>query len=135
MDPKELELSLGCHHYSSPCSSNSKWEEQRRPLQQMAIFYSGGMCVSDVTGHQARAIIDMAKKEIMATSAEISGGDFRLPLPAAAAEVTEQQLQNPALCMKRSLQRFLEKRKARMVCYRSSSHGYRQPLQLFSSFR
>ncbi|KAG0466151.1 hypothetical protein HPP92_017731 [Vanilla planifolia] len=133
INPEDLELSLGCRQYSLPSSSNFKWEEHRRQLPHMAISYNTGVCVSDVTGHQARAVIDMVKKEIMTTSDEIDGGDDGLPFPAAAAEARDRRVRNPALCMKRSLQRFLEKRKARMASYRSSARGYRQPLQLFST--
>ncbi|KAG0466150.1 hypothetical protein HPP92_017730 [Vanilla planifolia] len=134
IDPQELELSLGCRRYNSPSSSNSKWEEQRRPLQQMTIFYKDGMRDSNVAGQQARAIIEMAKKEILTTIAEINDGEDQPSFPAVAAEVEERrEVRNPGLLMKRSLQRFLEKRKARMASYRSD-YAFRQPLQLFSSF-
>ncbi|XP_062187336.1 protein TIFY 5-like [Phragmites australis] len=114
--------------------------------RSMTIFYNGRVCAVDVTEIQARAIISMANKEILAYQQQLrrddgrqqdsdSGGsnamercarDGHLRPAAASPAGTPRQGQGLAvaaapvidqaatgLSMKRSLQRFLQKRKAR----------------------
>lgn len=74
---------------------------------------------------EARAIISMAQKmeEIIGKQNLISQHDQQqeamaestvLPLPPSPSSETLPQMLNPGLSMKRSLQRFLQKRKARI---------------------
>ncbi|WOL15705.1 hypothetical protein Cni_G24486 [Canna indica] len=77
--------------------------------QQITIFYNGRICICDVTEIQARAIIRLASREM---SACVSKTDEQGKAAAAAAR---PQLLNRSLSMKRSLQRFLQKRKTRSL--------------------
>ncbi|KAF8732266.1 hypothetical protein HU200_016245 [Digitaria exilis] len=109
--------------------------------RNMTIFYNGRVCAVDVTEVQAGAIISMANEEMISAAAghlqdsgssSRSGGmarsarDGHVVTPtagssrqagfagvAAAAAVIDQQAAVSELSMKRSLQRFLQKRKAR----------------------
>ncbi|KAH0458300.1 hypothetical protein IEQ34_013615 [Dendrobium chrysotoxum] len=123
--PQELQLRL--------CSNSD--DHQRR---QMTIFYNGRVCVSDVTELQGKAILEMAKKELRLDEKQGGGNRQEEINTAALPAVTEApapatQLMSPGQSMKRSLQRFLQKRKAR-IADSSSPYGFRQPLlQLFSS--
>ncbi|KAH0460146.1 hypothetical protein IEQ34_010809 [Dendrobium chrysotoxum] len=95
------------------------------------MLYGGQACVGDVTEiqmmgkyidlvkeMQARAIICMVRremKEMMGSSSQSSslvGSTWSDPLPPPS--FSEPLLSNPGLSMKRSLQRFLQKRKARV---------------------
>ncbi|KAK8957974.1 Protein TIFY 5A [Platanthera zijinensis] len=117
VEPHELELRLS----STPSSSS----DHRR--QKMTIFYDGRMISSsDLTGVQARAIIEMAKKEGNKVD------DFSFPATTEAPAPAAQPI-IPGLSMKRSLQRFLQKRKARIVDHSCPYGDRRQPLmQLFT---
>ncbi|XWS18649.1 hypothetical protein CRYUN_Cryun32bG0062900 [Craigia yunnanensis] len=93
-------------HHMVEESSESPQNQQ----QQLTIFYSGRVCVCDVTELQARAILMLASREI----------DERIKTPTTGSELTsptlQSQLHSPSagLSMKRSLQRFLQKRKSRI---------------------
>ncbi|ONK65155.1 uncharacterized protein A4U43_C07F34260 [Asparagus officinalis] len=138
-DP-ELELRLGSSHHSSSADSNSSmsstvtdWlrndpqyhhhqhQQQQHFLQrqQITFFYNGNICVGDVTEIQARAIICMAKKETAEGTTEKnkeipSSSQFRPAVSPTPATDLGPPLMSPGLSMKRSLQRFLQKRKTRM---------------------
>ncbi|CAL9135554.1 unnamed protein product [Musa textilis] len=116
-DP-ELRLSLG-----------SGVEQQRRQTQQkkMTIFYQGRVCVCDATEMQARAIISMAKREMedtVTTKQQRQSKEEESSSRAVALQVLD-----PGLSMKRSLQRFLQKRKARVSD--ATPLGQRQKLLQF----
>ncbi|WVZ61904.1 hypothetical protein U9M48_011712 [Paspalum notatum var. saurae] len=127
---------------AAPAPAPVQLEEERREQaarkRNMTIFYNGRVCAVDVTEVQARAIISMASEEIRAQqdSGSSSGGTARRcardglvrpPVPAAVvaspaaasprqggfavAPVMDQAA--TGLSMKRSLQRFLQKRQAR----------------------
>ncbi|KAI0501336.1 hypothetical protein KFK09_016280 [Dendrobium nobile] len=115
----QLQLSL--------CSNS---DDHRR--QQMTIFYDGRVCVSDVTELQAKAILEMAKKELRMEEKQ-GDGNRQVDINTAALPASATQLMSPGQSMKRSLQRFLQKRKTR-IADNSSPYGFRRPLlQLFSS--
>lgn len=94
-------------------SVESRNEEVTRNSQQLTIFYNGRICVCDVTELQARAIIQVAKREIdeklkIHNAEEI---DERLRIHKAGAVSPSQPT---AFSMKKSLQHFLQKRKSRI---------------------
>ncbi|KAL5977184.1 hypothetical protein ACLOJK_021526 [Asimina triloba] len=85
----------------------SEWSERESTgsSEHLTIFYSGRVCVCDLIEIQVRAILCLAKREM----------DQRLA-KGSADPWQQQQLQPraPALSMKRSLQRFLQKRNSRI---------------------
>ncbi|PON87913.1 Jasmonate-zim domain protein [Trema orientale] len=94
---------------STTTSSELSTPKQNQPL---TIFYNGRICVCDVTEFQARSILLLASREM----------EERLKTPRTTtpgSEPCSPSLQSPiysptaALSMKRSLQRFLQKRKHR----------------------
>ncbi|CAL9123014.1 unnamed protein product [Musa textilis] len=139
-DP-ELRLSLctgedGHRNYRSDSSRLSRVDSPRRNQQQMTIFYDGRVCVCTATEMQAKAIISMAKREMDDMVAEkkqqqqqqsAESSTSSLPRPPSPRAVP--QMLNPGLSMKRSLQRFLQKRKARINDV--SPYGQKQKLLLF----
>ncbi|WOL07899.1 hypothetical protein Cni_G16649 [Canna indica] len=88
-----------------------------RQQQQLAIFYNGQICFCDATEIKARAIISMAKREMddqmMKKRRQQQGGGEEMK-ESSPAQNPERLLMNPELPMKRSLQRFLQKRKSRL---------------------
>ncbi|KAI4295466.1 hypothetical protein L6164_035511 [Bauhinia variegata] len=88
-----------CHHRQQ--------QEQEQEQQKLTIFYDGKICVCDVTEFQARAILMLANKEselVLTPTAEASSPTSQHPLYSPTT----------GLSMKRSLQRFLQKRKNRL---------------------
>ncbi|PWA84800.1 jasmonate-zim-domain protein 8 [Artemisia annua] len=80
--------------------------------QQLTIFYDGKVSVCDVTELQARSIIKLA-------SEEIEEKWRRTPGSTTSTELSSPLISPPiytprGLSMKRSLQRFLQKRKHRI---------------------
>ncbi|XP_021904691.1 protein TIFY 5A-like [Carica papaya] len=73
--------------------------------EQLTIFYNGKVCVSNVTELQAKAILFIASRETMEekprTPTELENG---------SSTQIRSNIAN-GLSMKRSLQRFLQKRK------------------------
>ncbi|XP_073314268.1 protein TIFY 5A-like [Primulina huaijiensis] len=82
-----------CINYGGPQTPNPIHKE-------LTIFYNGEVSVSDVTELQARAIILLASRE---TEEKSPGSNLNPPLCSPTT----------GLYMKRSLQRFLQKRKIR----------------------
>ncbi|XP_074591124.1 protein TIFY 5A-like [Curcuma longa] len=94
----------------------------------ITIFYNGTICICDVTEIQARAIINMVKKEMEVEINNNNNNDNKsntlecLQVPSgsnttgssmAMVTVVPSLLLNQSPSMKRSLQQFLNKRKTR----------------------
>ncbi|XP_058097574.1 protein TIFY 5A-like [Magnolia sinica] len=93
--------------YTSLDSSQSSNEESVKNSQQLTIFYNGRICICDVTEFQAREIIRLANREM---HEKLTAHHTNVLLPSQ-----RPQPHAPALSMKRSLQRFLQKRKSRIL--------------------
>ncbi|XP_060181716.1 protein TIFY 5A-like [Lycium barbarum] len=79
--------------------------------QQLTIFYDGKVVVSDATELQARAIIHLASRE---AKGNIKTPSSHSETPSPLLQSPSPLLQSPTgLSMKRSLQKFLQKRKNR----------------------
>ncbi|KAJ7968958.1 Protein TIFY 5A [Quillaja saponaria] len=113
------------YHHSMEEASGSPQEQQQNHHQHhrqqpLTIFYNGKMCVCDVTETQAKTILMVASKEmeerIRTPSGSGSGSGSSEPsspiLLQSPSPSPHQQLYG--LSMKRSLQRFLQKRKNRI---------------------
>ncbi|KAJ1430604.1 Tify domain [Sesbania bispinosa] len=92
----------------------SESPQQQDHQQPLTIFYDGKICVSDVTELQARSILMLANKEIeeKVRTPTTSGSEPSSPMPVSS----HYNLYSPGsgLSMKKSLQRFLQKRKNRV---------------------
>ncbi|THU74890.1 hypothetical protein C4D60_Mb04t38180 [Musa balbisiana] len=104
--------------------SSGEYQQQRR--QQITLLYDGRICACDVTEIQARGIIAMAKREMdghMKKTTQAHREPIESSLPPSSPRPVERLLINPELSMKRSLQRFLHKRKSRL--HALSPYGHR----------
>ncbi|KAK8641984.1 hypothetical protein V6N13_011350 [Hibiscus sabdariffa] len=103
---RNCNLELGLLPSSYPGDSHDMMEESSRSpenqLQQLTIFYNGRLCVCDVTELHAKAILKLASRE----------RDETIKTPTALP--TPVNNPSTAISMKRSLQRFLQKRKMRI---------------------
>ncbi|XP_061352462.1 protein TIFY 5A [Gastrolobium bilobum] len=81
---------------------------QQEQQQKLTIFYDGKICVADVTELQAKSILMLANKK----------AEERVRTPTSTgsepSSPTVVYSPGPGLSMKRSLQRFLQKRKIRV---------------------
>ncbi|XP_060181714.1 protein TIFY 5A [Lycium barbarum] len=107
----ELRLVPPCVSFSpQDCSTpyismGSKGSPEEKQPQQLTIFYNGKVVVSDATELQARAIIHLASREM----------EEKTKTPSSVLEPPSPLLQSQTgISMKRSLQRFLQKRKNRI---------------------
>ncbi|CAL9772307.1 unnamed protein product [Musa acuminata subsp. burmannicoides] len=119
-------------------SSRSEYQQQQ---QQLTICYNGRICVCDVTEIEAEAIIAMARQETddqtrkkgqeqqPKESSTTSSSSSPPPLPPP--RFLKHLHIDPELSRKRSLQRFLQKRKSRM----NAVSPYCHPPQLFFSIK
>ncbi|CAJ1962170.1 unnamed protein product [Sphenostylis stenocarpa] len=84
-------------------------QEQQQPL---TIFYDGKICVADVTELQAKSILMLANRKLEERVRTASGSEPSSP----TVMQSPTQLHSPgtALSMRKSLQRFLQKRKNRV---------------------
>ncbi|KDP37988.1 hypothetical protein JCGZ_04631 [Jatropha curcas] len=102
-------------------------EQQQRKLQQeqqkLTIFYNGNICVCDVTELQARNILMLASREMDDKIRSASGS----PEPTSPTLSSPVYSPNNGLSMKRSLQRFLQKRNHRIqATYPYNINGRRE---------
>ncbi|XP_039053001.1 protein TIFY 5A-like [Hibiscus syriacus] len=100
-----LELGLLPSSYTGDMMEESPENHQ----QQLTIFYNGRVCVCDVTELHAIAILMLANREMDETIKTPTG--LEPPSPTLKSLVNSP---STALAMKRSLQRFLQKRKMRI---------------------
>ncbi|MCD7466724.1 hypothetical protein HAX54_003718 [Datura stramonium] len=94
---------------TTPCFSmedKESTELENKQLQQLTIFYNGKLVVSDVTELQAKAIIHLASRKM-----EKKTNKSPSPISGPPSPLLQPQT---GLFMKRSLQRFLQKRKNRI---------------------
>ncbi|RRT52768.1 hypothetical protein B296_00037721 [Ensete ventricosum] len=110
----------GCNSSVARSFESSGGYQQRR--QQITLLYDGRICACDVTEIQARAIIAMAKREMDGHMKKTTQA-HRQPMESSSPRPVERLLINPELSMKRSLQRFLQKRKSRLDAL--SPYGHR----------
>ncbi|XP_062103498.1 protein TIFY 5A-like [Humulus lupulus] len=87
--------------------------------QQVTVFFNGRAFVCDMTELQARAILLFANKK-MEEGRETQ--ELELELALSSVCLQSQICGSPGLSMKRSLQRFLQKRKQRSQA--SSPYNY-----------
>ncbi|XP_020235600.1 protein TIFY 5A [Cajanus cajan] len=96
----------------SPMQNYHHRQEQQQPL---TIFYDGKICVADVTELQAKSILMLANKRMEQRVRTASGSEPSSPTTMQSPN----QLYSPGtgtgtgLSMRKSLQRFLHKRKIR----------------------
>ncbi|MED6107900.1 hypothetical protein PIB30_018548 [Stylosanthes scabra] len=98
-------------------------EGQQSSSQPLTIFYDGKISVCEVTQSQARSILMLARRELeervrTPTSTSTTGSTSPALLQSSSSQQHNNNLHSPAgtssLSMKRSLQRFLQKRKNRL---------------------
>ncbi|KAJ3674537.1 hypothetical protein LUZ60_005153 [Juncus effusus] len=125
----ELSLRLG----SEEGGIREKDESENK--KTMTIFYNGEMCVCDLTEFQARAIISTAMQEIKndneqknERNSNNSNTNNKIQTSSAVVHHIPTPIPASELSMKRSLQRFLQKRKTRMA----AASPYSQKEQLLS---
>ncbi|CAL5183727.1 unnamed protein product [Lathyrus oleraceus] len=90
-------------------SDESSMQNQQHPL---TIFYDGKMCVTDVTEFQAKSILMLANKKVQEIVKTPTGSEPSTPTMVQSPHQSCRP--GPGLSMKRSLQRFLQKRKNRI---------------------
>ncbi|XP_048438516.1 protein TIFY 5A-like [Pyrus x bretschneideri] len=97
----------------SPGSNETQQQEHQQQRRRLTIFYNGMMCVRDVTELQARSILFLANKEMeesVKSPFTPSSGSSEPPSPNVVSPLCSTVA---GVSMKRSLQRFLQKRKHR----------------------
>ncbi|CAL0301253.1 unnamed protein product [Lupinus luteus] len=106
-----MEASSGSPKIEQVHYHDQQQRQQKEQQNTLTIFYDGKICVSDVTELQARSILMLANKTMEERVKTPSGLEPSTPTVVES----HQPLYSPAtpLSMKRSLQRFLQKRKTR----------------------
>ncbi|KAL6567293.1 hypothetical protein OROGR_000961 [Orobanche gracilis] len=98
--------------YNGRCNSMSEEGGSPNEKQPLTIFYNGRVASCDATEQQARIIISLASRETEVKSNNLRPRGSNTYSPV----LTNSPIGSPtssSLSMKRSLQRFLEKRKRR----------------------
>ncbi|KAI3962773.1 hypothetical protein MKW98_029932 [Papaver atlanticum] len=105
--PSSSAIDTYSHHHHH----NSMTEGSDESPQHLTIFFDGRVSVCDVTELQAREILSLARREMNERMTSCSS----VPSPATPSVVQSQlQISPNGICMQRSLQRFLQKRKNRI---------------------
>ncbi|XXG66035.1 hypothetical protein AAC387_Pa05g3590 [Persea americana] len=94
----------------SPDSVESRSEEPMENSQKLTIFYNGRVSVCNVTEFQAGAILRLAKQQVN----EKMKKNHQVESPSQCQPQSPCEPQAPAATVKRSLQRFLQKRMSRI---------------------
>ncbi|KAB1669667.1 hypothetical protein ES319_1Z022200v1, partial [Gossypium barbadense] len=89
-------------------------ESHKINSKQLTIFYNGRVCVCDVTELQARAILMRANREADERIKTPTGSEPDSPTSSSSTSPSRLCSPNAGLSMKKSLQRFLQKRKNRI---------------------
>ncbi|XP_038896063.1 protein TIFY 5A-like [Benincasa hispida] len=101
------------HHHHPHLHQFLDDEFNKNSQQQMTIFYNGRVCVADFTEDQAKAIIMLATRHVEERSKNPQQKLERSTSPEQC-NVEAVSGSGSGLSMKRSLQRFLQKRKNRI---------------------
>ncbi|KAK2642860.1 hypothetical protein Ddye_024623 [Dipteronia dyeriana] len=116
--------SLSSADFSTGHRHNRHNSTPQNQQKQLTIFYGGRVCVCDVTEYKARAILMIASREMeekMRSPSSGSSSPLPLTMSPPVTPSIQSQLYSPVpptgLSMKRSLQRFLQKRKHRAYPY------------------
>ncbi|KAL5577253.1 hypothetical protein UlMin_018952 [Ulmus minor] len=122
----ELRLLPSSGYFPSSSSSDhnqtetEESNESPKQNQPITIFYNGRICVCDVTDFQAKAILILASKELdqekgLKTPTTPATPATPAAVPWSPSVKSPLPVYSPAagLSMKKSLQRFLQKRKIR----------------------
>ncbi|KAB2065306.1 hypothetical protein E1A91_A09G084600v1 [Gossypium mustelinum] len=112
-----LELELFPSRMFPGHRQNMVEESKRSPQnqqQQLTIFYNGRVCVCDITELQARAILMRANQETDERIKTPTGSEPDSPTSSSSTSPSRLCSPNAGLSMKKSLQRFLQKRKNRI---------------------
>ncbi|KAH7545162.1 protein TIFY 5A [Ziziphus jujuba] len=102
---------------SPPSHSQQQQQQQQHQHQPLTIFYNGNICVCDVTELQARTILFYASKEVEERLKTPTGND-----PCSPNVQSQMSSPTAGLSMKRSLQRFLQKRRHRVQATSPYNH-------------
>ncbi|KAF8391064.1 hypothetical protein HHK36_023364 [Tetracentron sinense] len=101
-------------------TGNMKNGSTESPQQQLTIFHNGRVCVCDVTELQSNRTVITNLEFGYAMQARailwVASGEMDERMSTPRSELISPSLQSPvsSLSMKRSLQRFLQKRKIRI---------------------
>ncbi|KAI3989995.1 hypothetical protein MKX01_003698 [Papaver californicum] len=112
--PSSSAIDTYSHHDHHQQHNNSMTEGSDESPQHLTIFFDVKVSVCDVTELQAREILSLARREMNERMA--SNSSCSTPCSSVPSSVLQSQVQiSPnGICMQRSLQRFLQKRKNRI---------------------
>ncbi|KAI3408597.1 uncharacterized protein J3R85_020206 [Psidium guajava] len=114
LQPYSVPDFLGSSASASASSSSGSAECSSEEQRKLTIFYDGKVCASAVTELQAREIILLANRETEERSGKTPTGSAPSTPSLRSQPLQAQVCNSPGLSMKRSLQKFLQKRKHRI---------------------
>ncbi|KAL6500670.1 hypothetical protein OROHE_025467 [Orobanche hederae] len=108
-------FSNSADYYNGRCNSMSEEGGSPNEKQPLTIFYNGRVASCDATEQQARTIIFLASRETeeKSNSSRPRGSNSSCSPFLTNSPICSPTTSSTSLSMKRSLQRFLEKRKSR----------------------